>query len=346
MKRIPAVISSAVVLSAVGVFSLGTLISGGFAKLPSKTPALHQPFLHAQQSLSLALGQDCVNGIFITDDRLILQHESYANHIVNENVAAVNAYAQRSTAPLYWLVAPTAAGIYADTLPVGAPQASELTMMNKAMEQLDPAIAWVDVNSSLYGARDSYLYCRTDRRWTTDGAFYAYKAAIRKLGLSNLGRDRFVITNPTTDFRGDLYDISGCNAADTDTMELFTCADAPKITSILGVKSGKSYTSFYQPDQTEPFAVFLPETEPVIQAETEVHNKKRIVVLCDEYGSNFVPFLTAHFRSMTVVNIKTAEPSDIPTVSDDGNTQILLLCSADTLAKSQGLSILNATTES
>lgn len=343
MKRIAAAVSTAVVCAATGIFSLSMFVTDGFSSNPESPSALRKTLLHTQQSLSLSLGQDCINGVFITDDRLFVRHDFYSSEAVRENVDAVNAYAQRNSAPLYWLVAPTAAGIYADTIPVGASQASELSMMNNAMEQLDPSVTWVDVNSTLYDARDAYLYYRNDHRWTTEGAFHAYKAAIRKLGLSNLGRDRFASSIFTTEFRGDLAQISECDVFDTDIVELFSCADAPPIASIIGTKSGERYSSFYQTDQTEPLAVFLPEREPVIQVETEVHNNKRLVVLCDEYGSNFVPFLTNHFRSLTVVNLTIAEASDVPSISDDGSTQVLLLSSADTLSKHGGLRILSQT---
>ncbi len=335
-KRLTAMVSLLTVGAAVIYFSFGTLLHGGLFGDAADALPLHEQLLHAQQSLELALGKDNINGVFITEKRLLLDRGKYSEQIAANNAALVDAYAQKNGLPFYWMVIPSAIQVYSDTLPDGAKQVNEQVLYDAALKTISPAVNWIDAVGTMYDVRDSYIYYRSDTRWTTLGAFYAYKSAIRKLGFANLGLDRYTITHHSSNFRGNLYKISGYDECDADVVDIYQCENGIAISSVSAPVSGTHTDSLYVTDKTadaeaSPLSVFLPETEPFLQIETEVHNTKKLILLCDEFGSNFVPFLTQHYHSVDVINFKNADAAQ-SALSATADTQVLLLCSADTLA--------------
>ncbi len=345
MKRLTAFLSAAVICASTAFFSIGTVINGGLLKNTPECVPLYRKLQQSYQKLSLALGKDCIGSYFITDNRIIRQNYGYHPETVQHNIGLVNSYADSLSGTLYWMVAPTAVGIYSDTLSSYAPQASEQTLLSETAQAVGENVSWIDLYGTMYAARDSYAYYRTDPRWTSYGAFCAYKTAIRKLGLANLGLDRYDIEHRINDFRGVFYQETQYDGIDADIIDLYYCQDGAEIKSITAPLSGISYDSFFQePTAENPHSIFLAEQEPILNVETGVHNDKSLLVISDGYGSNFVPFLTQHYRSLTFVNLNSATPKDLHSVYADVYSQVLLLCSADTLASANGFAALEPET--
>lgn len=342
MKRITAVLTAVVIGISILFFSFGTLFRGGLTKNPAEAVPLHEKLLQGYQTLSLALGKDCIGNFYITDERMIPKRTAYSAGNVQKNIDVVNSYAESFSVPFYWLVAPTAVGIYSDTLSSSAPQASEQVLLNTAAEGVGSNVTWIDIYGTMYGARDSYIYYRSDNRWTTYGAFCAYKTAVRKLGFEPFGFDRYVIEHRNSEFRGLYSQLTQYEGVDADVLDIYNCQDGAPIQSITSPLTGLTFPSLYQESETEePYQIFLPETEPILNLETGVHNDKSLLVLSDSYGSCFVPFLTQHYRNLTFVNITTASQDDLKKIYPSVYPQVLLLCSADTLAAKDGFSLID-----
>lgn len=344
MKRITAVLTTAAIGIPLVFFSLGTLFRGGLTKNPAEAMPLHEKLLQGYQNLSLSLGKDCIGNFYITDERIIPKRTSYFADTVQNNIDIVNSYADSLSAPFFWCVAPTSVGIYSDTLSRTAPQASEQVLLSTAAEGVGSKVSWIDVYGTMYGARDSYIYYRSDNRWTTYGAFCAYKTIIRKLGFESFGFDRYVIEHRCSDFRGAYSLATQYEGLDADVVDIYNCQDGAEIQSISSPLTGLDFSSLYQESaEGSPHQIFLPETEAILNLETGVHNDKSLLVLSDSYGSNFVPFLTQHYRTLTFVNMNLATQDDLREIYPSVYSQILLLCSADTLASDNGLALIDFT---
>lgn len=338
-QRLTAICATVVICAATAFFAADTLLHIGDGAEESVMQSWLQ---QARMQLSLAMGRDCIGDYYITEERILPKQTGYRAEWVTENIAAVNAYAAATTTPCYWAVAPTAAGIYADMLPAGAPQASEQVLLDTAAASAGSNLTWIALSAALYDARDSYLYYRTDPRWTSYGAFCAYKTVIRKLGFANLGVDRFVIEHSPNTFYGTFCAETGYQDVEPDVVDFYICTAGEGIATITAPRSGESYSSLYRRVEADAVAspTFLPDYEPVLQVETTVHNDKRLLVLSDTYGSSFAPFLTQHYHDLTLVNLELATAEEIHALPTGDYNQILLLCSADTLAKADGLRVL------
>lgn len=341
MKRITALISAAVVCAATGFFTVGTLAGGGLSAQPADCVPFHESFKQAQLRFSMAMGKDSIGSVYITDERMISRHSGYAADVVHENLETVKTYAASCAVPFLFAAAPTAGGIYEDTIAAGAQQASEKILLDTAASEAGSGITWIDLYNPMYAVRDSYIYYRTDRRWTSYGAFCAYKTVIRKLGFSNLGISDFVFEHFDSKFRGDLYALTKYDGVEADVVDVYTCPNGAKVQTITAPNSGNTYEALARTDTADSgYAVFVPELESVLDITTNVHNNKRILVLCDSYGSCFATFLTQHFRDITLVNLQKAQSDEAKALEPNSYDEVLLLCSADLIASKDGFKAL------
>ncbi len=332
--RIPAMLSAA-------VFA-GTLALGAAVLIPaalgsrSSAEQVCAPLLHARDRAALALGTDAVGDVYVTKTRMLRRRTAYDAAALAASAEAIRTLTASVSAPVFVLVAPTAAGIYPDALPAYAPIADEAAMLRQAAADLSGRVSWIETMSWLNGIRDEAIYFRTDSRWTTFGAYYAYKIAARKLGFSAIGFDRLVITHAAADYYGNLSQETGITDYPPDIIDLYQydSAGAPlKVTSLRG--GGEvPLESYFQPEKAaqcgDPYAVFAAVTEPVLRLSTERQSGKRLLLLGDSSAASVLPLLAQHYASVTAVNLELT--SGLP--ADDGTeySQILVLCSADTYA--------------
>ncbi len=351
-QKISAVLSAAVLTGILSFGAVGSLINGGWHQDITKTLPLRTELLSLHHRITLSVGKESIGSVYVTNDRMFRQHLSYDTDAVTRSVNAVNAYAVKQNVPVYWMMVPTAAGIYADTLPEYSPRANEQTMLLAAAAQCNEYITQIDVYHWLYAMRDAYIYYRTDERWTTFGAFCAYKTAIRKLGFANIGYDRFTIEHAVNEFYGSFAKETLYHGMKADVVDLYHCENETPITKITAIDAeGNAFPldSLYQrsllsdPEtaRTAAYELFAAETTPVLQIKTAVNNTKKLLVLTDSYGACMIPFLTQHYSGLTVVNLSLTHDMDWQAHIGQDHSQILVISSADTLTDPEGFSALS-----
>ncbi len=295
--------------------------------------------------LRLQTGSDMIGSVYVTDDRMLRHYAAYDMNMAQQLISQVNDFAQKQSAPIYWIAVPTAAGIYAGTLPQNAPQANEQALLSAAAEALDDRITNIEIYSWLYAMRDESIYYRTDTRWTSYGAYSAYRTAIRKLGFSALGYDRFRITHLTASYQGNLAAETGYYRITPDVVDLYECENGAECTSIVVYAADGSVTqtdSLYDTQLCndaarlayEAYGIFPAANAPMLQIETDLKNGRQLLLLTDDYGAAMIPFLTQHYAKITAINTQLADESITETLGSD-DTQILIVCSADTIANGQ-----------
>ncbi len=300
--------------------------------------------------LRLQTGSDMIGSVYVTEDRMLRHHAGYDMNKAQQLIAQVNAFATAQNAPVYWMAVPTAAGIYAETLPQNAPQANEQALLSAASDALDDRITNIEIYSWLYAMRNEYIYYRTDTRWTSYGAYSAYRTAIRKLGFSALGYDRFRITHLTASYQGNLAAETGYYRLLSDVVDIYECengADCTSITVYAADGSVSQADSLYGTYDTqlckdaarleyEAYSIFPAVDAPMLQIETNLKNGRHLLLLTDDFGAAMLPFLAQHYARITVINTQLASQSMADTLGSDF-TQIVIICSADTIANGQWL---------
>ena len=344
--RISETLSAWILGTATAVFALCALVSGNGAE--TEEHPVWQPLLRVHDKISLMLGNDRIGSVYVTEERLLPHLKEPESDTVSNAAKAVNLYAASQRASIYMLAVPTSAGIYGDMLPDSVPLTNEHQILRTFSESLQEPVLWIEAASWLSGARENYIYYRTDSHWTSYGAFCVYRSAIRKLGFNAYGYDHFTVTHFDCNYHGNLacrnhfYDLL------PDTIDLYDSAEKtqPAQVTALRTEGDIALSGYYLIDLPEakekPEKVFALETEPVLRIATENQSSKDLLLLTDRCGYSMIPFLMQHYRMITAVNLPACNEIDWRTLTAGSYSQILILCGTETIAAEDGLQTMLA----
>lgn len=305
-------------------------------------------WIETKVGIELAIGKKELNGIYITDERLIEKLPSPDYTEIDKSIDAINKFQENnSDIPMYMLLAPTSAGIYSDSLPKNAPQEDQKAFIDYVYNRINENITTIDLYNILYNSRDEYIYYRNDHHWTSLGAYYAYNATIQKLGFSPIVYDKYDIQHASDDFKGTFYSTSLYDKIKADTVDIYYRKDEGASVTDYIVNDGRTeteYDSIYfmdYLDKKDKYSTFLGPNQPLVTIKTDVHNDKKLLIIKDSYAHCFAPFLTQHYSEITLIDLRYIGVSakDIVDISD--YSQVLILYNASTFSTDENVKQLS-----
>ena len=282
--------------------------------------------LQKQQNGGILLGKDHMMfprtyGLLATEDRTL-----------PKNTQALTQLCQRYPGKVEVLLAPSAAEVYPEKVPANAP----LLDQNPYLDQLAAAVQaaggrFVDVRQTLEAHKSEYIYYRTDHHWTSLGAYYAYQQLCDTLGLTPF--DTAAHTALTAQgFYGTHYSKARTWNAVPDVITYY---DLPNTLTVWNVTAPGQPTQgqtsgLYDTDKLaayDKYAMFLHGNNGLSRVEGE--GTGRILVIKDSYANCFVPYLTANYAQIDVVDFRNYNYGLDQLITDNGYDQILVLYSFD-----------------
>lgn len=294
--------------------------------------------------LSIAVGNKRIGNVYINDERLLEEPDALDIGRLMETAGYINEFYHKYSVPTCLAAVPSASEIYTENLPEHVIVTSQLQQLDSFYEYTDTKIRVVDAYHVLSTFRDDYIFYRTDRKWTSYGAYCVYRSLISKMGYYPLSYDSFAITNVRSDFRGDLYEKCLYSKVVPDILDVYTCEDNRTITS-MSTFDGTDWNecSLYNYDALENdgnVSFYMGGTEMFTRIETDAENEKKLLVIKDTLCDNMLPFLIQHYSQVDAVDItKLDRPvSELTDLSQ--YSQVLILCDADTLENAESFSFL------
>ena len=248
------------------------------------------------------------------------------------NIAAVASLAARCPGKVYVMVAPAASSIYPERVPAHAPllqEESYLSQIQAAVEQAGGV--YLPLKDALSAHKDEYIYYRTDHHWTTLGAYYAYSALCGTLGLAPFDPSAHQAVE-VPDFYGTFYSRARTWNAQPDTLTYYDLDNALTIYTVTGpgMPAEGEVTGLYDLDKLavyDKYAAFLHGNNGLSRIEGE--GEGRILVVKDSYANCLVPFLTANYAAIDVVDLRNYNYGLDALIAENGYDQILVLYSFD-----------------
>ena len=244
------------------------------------------------------------------------------------NLAAVQSLCQRYPGKVNFMLVPSAAVLYPEDLPAGVPQVDEGARIAEAGNAVQGG-CFLNVIDTLAEHKDEYLYYRTDHHWTTLGAYYAYEQFCKTLGLTPF--DRTAHTAETAeDFYGTHYSKARTWNAEPDTITWYDLQNRLTIWNVTGPgqPTQGTTTGLYDTDKLnvyDKYAMFLHGNNGLSRISGD--GAGRILVIKDSYANSFVPYLTANYAVIDVVDFRNYNYGLDQLIADNGYDQILVLYS-------------------
>ncbi|MDE5764268.1 MAG: hypothetical protein K2N49_01665 [Ruminococcus sp.] len=290
-------------------------------------------WVSASAEINSCIGEPIINGVYITDSRLI-DTGSAVQFDAEKTAGIVNSFSEKCTGAVYFAAIPTSAGIYRDILPEYMSGTTEKQKADILYEKLNTDIRKIDAYSILKMLSDSYIYYRTDTKWTCYGAYCVYRTVVQKLGFMPVSYDKYTIRHMTDGYRGNLYSRTQYTESKSDQLDIYEYNDGTETTSctVYDNHGGKYKCELYNTDAVETdnmYDLYLYSGQPLVKINTTVNNDRHLLVIGDEFVLNFVPFLTKHYSEISVLFPEYMEKETDYFVDTDKYEQTLILLGMD-----------------
>ena len=294
-------------------------------------------WISLQSFVETALLQKTQSGGILLGDKGQMFDRTYGlvsseERTLPRNIAAVASLAARCPGKVYVMVAPAASSIYPERVPAHAPllqEESYLSQIQAAVEQAGGT--YLSLEEALSAHKDEYIYYRTDHHWTTQGAYYAYSELCGALGLEPFDRAAHTAVD-VPDFYGTFYSRARTWNAQPDTLTYYDLDNPLTIYTVTGpgMPTEGQTTGLYDLDKLDvydKYAAFLHGNNGLSRVEGD--GEGRILVIKDSYANSFVPFLTANYAQIDVVDLRNYNYGLDGLIAENGYDQILVLYSFD-----------------
>ena len=238
------------------------------------------------------------NGVyFAKEDTLINRLDTPDPELLEENAGYVNALVDNVDVPVYFGIIPSAAEIWADRLPAGAPTADEQSIIDRLYNAVQTHT--VDLSSVLAAHHGEELYYRTDHHWTSLGAYYGYAALMDAMGLEAAPLDESRKVTVSEDFYGTLYSSSGVRWLPPDHIDRYISDEGVTVTAYPDgtPQPGSLYVDSFLSEK-DKYSSFLGGNKPLCVIETEHTGAPKVLVIRDSYTDSLAPFLTQNFSEI------------------------------------------------
>lgn len=326
--------------------SVDRLVSGEFAKsfdlYSSDQFPLREKWVALKTSVQMALLRPDNGRVYFGKNDRLFEVPSAENTVREEkNCRAVATFLKAAQAK--WpelkpsvLLSPTASTVLPEDLPSHAPVADQAALLQRMKKALGTDIPFCDPTQAYFEQADrERLFFRTDHHWTVYGAFAAYQAWARSTGLTPLQMEDYTVKTVSADFLGTLYSKANLPWIQPEKLEIFE----PKQKNPCKVTAENEKTkldSLYDSSflkGRDKYSYFLGGNHPVTEVTTSVKNGRRLLILKDSYAHSFVPFLTAHFETITLVDPRYFKEDLFAWMEGKDFTDILVLYNAATFAE-------------
>ena len=284
--------------------------------------------------LETSLGKQERNGIYILKNRLVekINEPDYAS--VDKSIAAINTFAENNDVPIFFMLVPTSAEIYADELPKNAPNVNQKEFISYVYGGLNKPVTPIDVYQTMYLGRDDYIYYRTDHHWTTKGAYLAYAAAGKRMGYIPEPEDMFDVEHAGIDFIGTFYSKALYDGVEKDTLDFYHFAMGDNVTDVFVTRvygeeperRGSMYFREYL-DVKDKYSSFLGTNAPLVTIKAD-NNGGKLLIIKDSYAHCYSTFLTQHYSEITLMDMRYINMSYKELIDPDEYDQVLFLYNA------------------
>lgn len=290
----------------------------------------------------VALGKQEVGGVYLgREGSLIEKHapEAYDMALEDKRIRLLKGLAdwagQRGNRFSVMLV-PTADTVQQDRLPAYAVRYDQVTFLDKVRNAVGDECV-INVAEALSLHKEEYIYYRTDHHWTTLGAYYGYQAWAEHMGVTQVSYEKRVVS---ANFYGTLYSKTHL-PVEADRIESYEPVWQKRggEIEVYYDGGGEAADSLYAPEYLQTrnqYGYFLNDNHALIEirrkeknAEKEGNSRGTLVVIRDSYASCFLPFLTEHYDTIFVVDLRYYNSRLFPLLESfeerEGGMEVLVL---------------------
>lgn len=289
------------------------------------------------------IGKTENNDVYFGNNGYLIEKFKYPKEDdINERVKAINTFCEKNNnITKYIALIPNKVRVLEDSLPAYAPEKDQLDVINNFYSKLDKNMKNINAFKELDENKDKYIYYKTDHHWTSKGAYYGYRAICDTMGIKPKEETDYDIKKVSDDFYGTLYSKAGISNISTDEINVYIpkAQEAVLVNYIEEKKKSASMYSASALDVKDKYTVFFGGNHPMVKIKTAAKSDKKLLIIKDSYANCLVPFFTAHFSDIIMVDLRYYGEDVSSIIKDYSITDMLILYNVNTFFEDE--SILN-----
>lgn len=294
----------------------------------------------------LMLGKREINEVFRGSEGFLFEKPLIPDSAsTNEKALAINAFASKyKNIQTYFVLVPNASDILSQYLPDNAPFINQKEYIDSFYFALNDSISKINAHEALSEISDSSTFYRTDHHWTTDGAYSVFKKLAKTMNL-RISDDDYKKLCVAHDFYGTLASKTGYYGGYGDTINVYVPNSENDQYVVNYVEEQSKSPSLYDTsklDTKNKYEIFMRGNHPLVKIRTTAKNERSLLIIKDSYANCFIPFLTAHFSKITVVDPRYYYEDIYELIETEQVSHMLYLYNANTFFGDRFLStVLN-----
>lgn len=265
--------------------------------------------------------------------------------LLQKNTTLVQQFIEKFPGQVTFLLAPSSSVINAEELPANTPMLDENARLDTIFSTVGEASS-LDLREPFTAAKDDVqLYYDTDHHWTSYGAYLAYQQFCQMRGLTPMEVSESDYTT-VPGFYGTTYSKALYWKSKPDTIAYL---DLPNAMTVWNVSPTFELTenftaTMYDKSKLETgdkYAMFLYGNNGYSTIEGD--GEGSILVVKDSYANSFIPYLTANYARIGVIDPRGFGLSVADFAQQEGYDEVLLLFNFQSFKESTFLSCLNIT---
>lgn len=324
--------------------NVDSVLSGDFQQelsgfLSDQVP-LRDLWIGTNTSIKKWLGWQEINGVYLGKDGYYFQQfteSSYSASRKNAIFALLEQFAGKTDAQVTVMPVPTPGVVLADKLPANAPM-YDADGVWQDLKQAVPSANVIDLREPFAaGAQgQTQLYYKTDHHWTTQGAYLAYEAYCKELGLEAKQMESFGLQQMSDSFYGTIYSKLLDSQAGPD--EIWAAKNLPEISVVFD--DSETGTSIYAEDflgKKDKYAYFFGGNWGKVEINTPANNGKKLLVIKDSFANCFVPYLLEDYEQIVMLDLRYFSGNVADVMAQQGTTEILVMYEMTNLLTDTGI---------
>ncbi len=231
--------------------------------------------------------------------------------------------------PLTILLPPRTLDVAADAF--SYPDAFSNALADTLRASLGESDSYVDLLPLMRKGQASgdALYYKTDHHWTTRGAYLAYAAILRQMGMEQeiIPADAFEKRTVTEDFQGTFLSSSSFSGIASDRIEIWCLGDEEDYTVTADGEVLDGFYHFAYLERRDCYSLFLDGTHDVVTIrKKDGEARPTLLILKDSFANVLAPFLARHF-DLVLCNLSSTrhEFTDLASLAEEYDADAALI---------------------
>ncbi len=326
-------------------FSFDELMDGTFQEDYSNYLAdqfiFRDKWVTAKTYVMKAIGKKDINGVYLGKDGYLAEKytpSDFDSDTVEQNLISLEdfltaAYDEDEYKTVSCAFVPSKGTVLTDKFSGITPYNMDKNIVSDVSENTED-INILYLKDALSKHQNEYIYYKSDHHWTSLGAYYAYLAYVKSIGLSPVDIKSLKKDNKTDSFLGSDYDKLQINTP-ADSIWIYDNNNLKVTVDYNGEeKNTKSlYVNKYLGEK-DKYAYFLGGNYKKINIKTNANTGRKLLLVKDSFSNSIVPFLCNNFDEIVMVDLRYADDSVWTVMSDEENiTDVLVLYNTEKFAQ-------------